>query len=189
MRRLRLRCRVGLAGVSSINSTAFGDVAQNIANGTCALTHQASFFEGFIIGADATVAEDGDVWAFLTPPISAEDDQAVTGGGEFVAAFADDEDTAKVQEYLASADWANSRVALGGVISANKGLDPENASSELLKDSIAILQSEDTTFRFDASDLMPKAVGSDSFFKGIVDWVDGSSTDQVLESIQAGYTS
>ncbi|WP_230673297.1 ABC transporter substrate-binding protein [Rathayibacter sp. Leaf248] len=179
----------GYGDVSSINSTAFGDVAQNIANDSCALTHQASFFEGFIIGADATVAEDGDVWAFLTPPISAEDDQAVTGGGEFVAAFADDEDTAKVQEYLASADWANSRVALGGVISANKGLDPENASSELLKDSIAILQSEDTTFRFDASDLMPKAVGSDSFFKGIVDWVDGSSTDQVLESIQAGYTS
>ncbi|KQQ05582.1 MULTISPECIES: ABC transporter substrate-binding protein [unclassified Rathayibacter] len=179
----------GYGDVSSINATAFGDVAQNIANGSCALTHQASFFEGFLTGADATVAEDGDVWAFLTPPINADDDQAVTGGGEFVAAFADDEDTAKVQEYLASADWANSRVTLGGVISANTGLDPANASSDLLRSSISILQSEDTTFRFDASDLMPKAVGSDSFFKGIVDWVDGSSTDQVLESIQAGYTS
>ncbi|QHF22793.1 extracellular solute-binding protein [Rathayibacter sp. VKM Ac-2804] len=179
----------GYGDVSSINSTAFGDVAQNVANGSCALTHQASFFEGFITGADATVAEDGDVWAFLTPPIAADDDQAVTGGGEFVAAFSDDEDTAKVQEYLASADWANSRVSLGGVISANTGLDPENASSDVLKDSIAILQDPNTTFRFDASDLMPKAVGSDSFFKGIVDWIDGSSTDQVLDTIQAGYTS
>ena len=74
----------GYGDVSSINSTAFGDVAQNIANGSCPLTHQASFFEGFLTGADATVAEDGDVWAFLTPPISADDDQAVTGGGEFV---------------------------------------------------------------------------------------------------------
>ncbi|MCJ1673716.1 ABC transporter substrate-binding protein [Rathayibacter sp. VKM Ac-2929] len=179
----------GYGDVSSINSTAFGDVAQNMANGTCALTHQASFFEGFLTGADATVAEDGDVWAFLTPPIKADDDQAVTGGGEFVAAFADDADTAKVQEYLASADWANSRVKLGGVISANTGLDPANASSDLLRSSISILQDPGTTFRFDASDLMPKAVGSDSFFKGIVDWIDGSSTDQVLDTIQAGYTS
>ncbi|TDX81596.1 alpha-glucoside transport system substrate-binding protein [Rathayibacter sp. PhB151] len=179
----------GYGDVSSINSTAFGDVAQNIANGSCALTHQASFFEGFLTGADATVAEDGDVWAFLTPPISADDDQAVTGGGEFVAAFADDADTAKVQEYLASADWANSRVKLGGVISANTGLDPANASSDLLRSSISILQDPGTTFRFDASDLMPKAVGSDSFFKGMVDWIDGSSTDQVLDTIQAGYTS
>ncbi|MCJ1705791.1 ABC transporter substrate-binding protein [Rathayibacter sp. VKM Ac-2926] len=179
----------GYGDVSSINSTAFGDVAQNIANGSCALTHQASFFEGFLTGADATVAEDGDVWAFLTPPIKADDDQAVTGGGEFVAAFADDADTAKVQEYLASADWANSRVKLGGVISANTGLDPANASSDLLRSSISILQDPGTTFRFDASDLMPKAVGSDSFFKGMVDWIDGSSTDQVLDTIQAGYTS
>ncbi|MCJ1683289.1 ABC transporter substrate-binding protein [Rathayibacter sp. VKM Ac-2928] len=179
----------GYGDVSSINSTAFGDVAQNIANGSCALTHQASFFEGFLTGADATVAEDGDVWAFLTPPIDADDDQAVTGGGEFVAAFADDADTAKVQEYLASADWANSRVKLGGVISANTGLDPANASSDLLRSSISILQDPGTTFRFDASDLMPKAVGSDSFFKGMVDWIDGSSTDQVLDTIQAGYTS
>jgi alpha-glucoside transport system substrate-binding protein len=179
----------GYGDVSSINSTAFGDVAQNIASGTCALTHQASFFEGFLTSAGANVAEDGDVWAFLTPPISADADQAVTGGGEMVAAFSNDEDTAKVQEYLASADWANSRVKLGGVISANTGLDPENAGSDVLKDSIAILQDPNTTFRFDASDLMPKAVGSDSFFKGMVDWIDGSSTDQVLEEIQAGYTS
>ncbi|PPH09104.1 sugar ABC transporter substrate-binding protein [Rathayibacter sp. AY1C1] len=179
----------GYGDVKSINSTAFGDVAQNMANGTCALTHQASFFEGFLTSAGANVAEDGDVWAFLTPPVKADDAQAVTGGGEMVAAFSNDEDTAKVQEYLASADWANSRVSLGGVISANTGLDPANAGSDVLKDSIAILQNPDTTFRFDASDLMPKAVGSDSFFKGMVDWIDGTSTDQALEEIQAGYTS
>jgi alpha-glucoside transport system substrate-binding protein len=94
-----------------------------------------------------------------------------------------------VQAYLASADWANSRVSLGGVISANKGLDPENAGSDLLKSAVEILQGTDTTFRFDGSDLMPKSVGSDSFWKGMVDWIDGTDTDSVLEEIQAGYTS
>ncbi|WP_235576812.1 ABC transporter substrate-binding protein [Rathayibacter sp. Leaf296] len=179
----------GYGDVKSINSTAFGDVATNITDGSCALTHQASFLEGSFISAGAKVAEDGDVWAFLTPPMNAGDPQAVTGGGEFAAAFSDDADTAKVQEYLASADWANSRVELGGTVSANKGLDPQNASSDLLRGAVEILQGTDTTFRFDGSDLMPKSVGADSFWKGMVDWIDGTSTDQVLEDIQAGYTS
>ncbi|PPF81267.1 sugar ABC transporter substrate-binding protein [Subtercola sp. Z020] len=185
----------GYGDVKSINSTAFGDVATPIANGTCPMTHQASFFDGFVTivnnaaGQPATVAPDGDVWAFLTPPVDASKGEAVTGGGEFVGAFSNDADTQKVQEYLASADWANSRVKLGGVISANKGLDPANASSDILKNSIEILQDPKSTFRFDGSDLMPKAVGSDSFWKGMVDWVDGKSTDDVLTEIQAGYTS
>jgi alpha-glucoside transport system substrate-binding protein len=36
---------------------------------------------------------------------------------------------------------------------------------------------------------MPKSVGSDSFWKGMVDWIDGTDTDTVLDEIQAGYTS
>jgi len=73
------------------------------------------------------------------------------------------------------------------VISANKGLDPEVASSELLKQSIEILQSEDTTFRFDGSDLMPGAVGADSFWKGIIAWVGGASTTETLDAIEASW--
>ena len=86
----------------------------------------------------------------------------------------------KVQEYLSSADWANSRVKLGGVISANKGLDPTNASSDILKEAIEILQDPNTTFRFDASDLMPGAVGAGTFWNGMVDWINGKTTDEVL---------
>ncbi len=72
-----------------------------------------------------------------------------------------------VQTYLSSDTWANNRVSLGGVISANSGLDPpENASSELLKNAVEQLQDPDTVFRFDASDLMPAAVGSGSFWQG-----------------------
>ncbi len=89
--------------------------------------------------------------------------------------------------YLSSDLWANNRVSLGGVISANKGLDPEVASSELLVQSIEILQNPETTFRFDGSDLMPGAVGADSFWKGIVAWVGGEDTAQVLDTIEASW--
>jgi len=177
----------GIGDVVSINSTPFGaDIATAVVDGTCPMTHQASFFDGFLSDAGGVVAEDGDVWAFLTPGEEAGA-SAVTGGGEIVAAFSNDEDTIAVQEYLSSPEWANSRVSLGGVISANKGLDPENASSGILTQAIEILQGEDTTFRFDASDLMPGAVGSAAFFTGIVDWINGAETGEVLESIEAAW--
>ncbi len=133
------------------------------------------------------VAPDGDVFAFLLPPVNADDPQAVTGGGEFPVAFRDAEEVEAVRAYLSSDTWANNRVSLGGVISANKGLDSDNASSELLKQSIEILQDPDTTFRFDGSDLMPGAVGADSFWKGIVAWVGGQSTQQTVDAIEASW--
>jgi alpha-glucoside transport system substrate-binding protein len=174
--------------VRSINTTAFGDVATPIANGSCALTHQASFFDGFITDAGGKVGPDGDVWAFITPAVKAGG-QAVTGGGEIVGAFSDDADTQKVQAYLSSAEWANSRVSLGGVISANKGLDAANAKSPILQEAIKILQDPKTTFRFDASDLMPGSVGAGTFWKGMVNWINGTPTDEVLTSIEGGWPS
>ncbi|MGA1835841.1 extracellular solute-binding protein [Herbiconiux sp. 11R-BC] len=178
----------GYGDVKSINSTAFGDVATGMAQGTCSLTHQASFFDGFLTDAGATVGPDQQIWAFVTPPVT-KGDTAVTGGGEIVGAFSNDADTVKVQEYLSSPEWANSRVALGGVISANKGLDPANAKSPILQQAIKILQDPKTTFRFDASDLMPGAVGAGTFWKGMVDWINGTPQDQVLTQIEAGWPS
>jgi len=176
----------GFGDVVTINSTPFGDPATALVDGSCVLHHQASFFDGFITDAGGTVAEDGDIWAFLTPAAEAGSN-AVTGGGEIVGAFSNDEDTIKVQQYLSSGDWANSRVSLGGVISANKDLDPANASSGILSQAIELLQDPNTTFRFDASDLMPGAVGSDAFFKGMVAWVNGTDLDTVLKNIEAAW--
>lgn len=178
----------GFGDVVTINSTPFGDPATALVDGSCTLHHQASFYDGFITDAGGTVAEDGDIWAFITPAEEAGG-SAVTGGGEIVAAFSNDEDTIKVQEYLSSSDWANSRVALGGVISANKGLDPSNAPSAILTQAIETLQDPNTVFRFDASDLMPGAVGAGTFWTGMVDWINGTSTADVLDAIEASWPS
>ena len=178
----------GFGDVQSINSTEFGDPAVALANGTCALHHQASFFDGFISDAGATVAPDGDVWAFVTPGVEAGAN-AVTGGGEIVGAFDDSPSTVAFLEYLSSPEWANERVSLGGVISANNGLDPANASSGILSQAIEILQDPATTFRFDASDLMPGAVGAGSFWKGMVAWVGGTPVAEVTEQIESAWPS
>ncbi|MFT4284180.1 MAG: ABC transporter substrate-binding protein, partial [Protaetiibacter sp.] len=140
----------GIGDVSTQISEAFQTAGLPILDGTCTMHHQASFYETFWNpdGGDAnTVAPDGTVWAFLLPPVNEDDPQAVTGGGEFPVAFRDAEEVEAVRTFLASDTWANNRVKLGGVISANKGVDSSNASSELLKQSIEILQDPNTTFR------------------------------------------
>ncbi|WP_062527231.1 ABC transporter substrate-binding protein [Demequina rhizosphaerae] len=175
----------GFGGPESIISTSFNDGGLPILDGNCSMHHQASFYEAQW-PEGTTVAEDGDVWAFLTPPMAEGDPAGVTGGGEFVAAFDSDPATVALQTFMSSDTWANERVSLGGVISANTGLDPANASSPIGQAAIEILQDPETVFKFDASDLMPAAVGAASFWTGITDWVNGTrSTDDVTSFIDS----
>jgi alpha-glucoside transport system substrate-binding protein len=177
----------GFGGVESIVSTTFNDGGLPILDGNCSLHHQASFYEAQW-PEGTTVAPDGDIWAFITPSNDASGGASVTGGGEFVAAFDDSSATIAVQRYLSSSEWANTRVAIGGVISANTGLDPTLASSQIGQASIELLQADDTVFRFDGSDLMPAAVGTSSFWTGMVDWVVGTSTTkEALAFIDSTY--
>lgn len=182
----------GFGDVASINSTAFGDVAAKVADKSCPLTHQASFLSANFLdvqtaeGATPNVAPDGDVYAFVLPGFE-EGAATIEVGGEFVTAFSDDAATQAVLEYMSSAEWADARVSLGGNISANLNADPSLASSEFLTEAMTLLQDPNTTVRFDASDLMPSEVGAGSFWRGMVDWIDGKDTATVLEDIQAGY--
>jgi alpha-glucoside transport system substrate-binding protein len=176
----------GFGDVRSILSTGFAQAGQPVLDGQCAMHHQANF-QAANWPEGTVVAPDGDVWAFMTPPTDASKGQAITGGGEMVGAYKDTPEAQAFQAYLASAEFANNRVKLGGVISANKGLDPASAQTELDKQSIALLQDPNTIFRFDGSDLMPGAVGSNSFWKGIVAWINGTPAQQVADSVESSW--
>ncbi|MDR6414338.1 ABC transporter substrate-binding protein [Pseudarthrobacter sulfonivorans] len=176
----------GFGDVRSILSTGFAQAGQPVLDGQCAMHHQANF-QAANWPEGTVVAPDGDVWAFMTPPTDASKGQAITGGGEMVGAYKDTPEAQAFQAYLASGEFANSRVKLGGVISANKALDPASAQTELDKQSIALLQDPNTVFRFDGSDLMPGAVGSNSFWKGIVAWINGAPAKQVADSVEGSW--
>jgi alpha-glucoside transport system substrate-binding protein len=178
----------GFGDVRSILSTPFSEAGQPVLDGQCAMHHQASF-QAANWPEETVVAEDGDVWAFMTPPIDASQGTAITGGGELIGAYADRPEVQALQTYLASAEFANARVSQGGAISANKGLDPENAQSDLDRQSIELLQDPATVFRFDGSDLMPGAVGANSFWSGIVNWINGSSTEEITQSVEDSWPS
>lgn len=182
----------GFGDVKSINDTAFGDVAAKVADGTCPMTHQASFLTANFqtvktaAGEEPKVAPDGDVYAFVLPGYK-EGEATIEVGGEFVAGFNDNDATKKVLVFMSSPEFADARVSEGGAISANLKADPNKASSEFLVEAMKLLQDPNTTVRFDASDLMPATVGSGSFWKGMVDWIDGKDQATVLSDIQAGY--
>jgi len=177
----------GIGDVSTIASTDFGEAGLPVLDGECAMHHQASFYEGFWSDDNSvSVAEDGDVWAFILPGTEA-DAAAVTGGAEIVAAFSDSDEVVATQTYLSSPEWANSRVSLGGVLSANSELDPANASSDLLRQAYDILQDPNTTFRFDGSDSMPGAVGSGTLWTGMVDWISGTDSQTMLSAVEQSW--
>ncbi|WP_157155175.1 MULTISPECIES: ABC transporter substrate-binding protein [unclassified Diaminobutyricimonas] len=175
----------GYGDVRSIVDITFNEGGWPVLDGECAMHHQASFYEG-LWPEGTEVAEDGDVWAFITPGVEAGASD-VTGGGEIVGAFTDSDAVKAVQTFMSTPEWANIRVEIGGTVSANNGVDPENASSPLLTAVIETLQDPETTFRFDASDLMPGAVGSDSFWKGIVAWIGGQDTQSTVDTIEASW--
>ncbi|KGN42177.1 sugar ABC transporter substrate-binding protein [Knoellia aerolata DSM 18566] len=176
----------GQGDVKTIASTSFQDAGLPVLdNGGCYLHRQASFYaanwpEG------TKVAEDGDVWAFYLPAKD-ETTKPVLGGGEFVAAFADRPEVKAFQTYLSSVEWANERATTcgtGGCVTANKNADPELLKNPVDKLSAQILTDESATFRFDASDLMPGAVGSGTFWKGMTNWITGQDDKATLDYIE-----
>lgn len=185
----------GYGNIASINSTAFGDVATPLANGTCAMTNQATFLEANIetaktaAGATPTVGPNGDIWAFPLPAIKAGQ-TAVVGGGDFAAAFNKSKATQEVMQYLSSSAWANSLISVKGAsfISANKGVKASKEKDPLLKSAIQTLQSPKTVFRFGADDAMPNVV-ENAFWTGMVNWIDGKSQKVVEQQIQAAWAS
>ncbi|GLY24891.1 ABC transporter substrate-binding protein [Micromonospora sp. NBRC 101691] len=176
----------GFGGVKSIPTTSFQEAGTPILQNKCALHRQASFYanqwpEG------TKVAEDGDVFAFYFPAIDEAKGKPVLGGGEFTAAFADRPEVQAVQTYLASGEYANARAKLGNWVSANNKLDAANVANPIDKLSVQILQDKGTVFRFDGSDLMPAAVGSGTFWKGMIEWINGKDTATVLSTIESSW--
>ncbi|RYV51594.1 ABC transporter substrate-binding protein [Pengzhenrongella frigida] len=178
----------GLGDVNSIAATAFQDGGLPILEGTCSLHRQASFYAAnFPEGTN--VSEDGDVFAFYLPG-ETEDVKPVLGGGEFVLAFADRPEVAAFQTYLSTDLWANNKAIAspaGGWVSANKGLEVANLVSPVDKLAATILQDPNAVFRFDGSDMMPAAIGSNAFWKQSTNWITGQSTKETVDNIEAAW--
>ena len=77
-------------------------------------------------------------------------------------------------------------MARKGFLTPHKGIDPSKFGDPTLGKMNDILLGA-TTFRFDASDLMPGAVGQGSFWTGMVDYTGGKDAAAVAAEIQASW--
>ena len=178
----------GLGDVKSIATTTFQDAGLPILDGTCSLHRQASFYAAnWPEGTD--VSENGDVFAFYLPGETA-DEKPVLGGGEFVLAFNDRPATQAFQTYLSSDLWANNKAdssPAGGWVSANKGLDVEKLESPIDRLAAETFQDPNAVFRFDGSDQMPAAIGSNEYWTQATNWITGQSTKETVDNIEKAW--
>ena len=183
------------AAGGSIAATAHSaDNGPPLADGTCAMVRQASFFAAFL-PEGTPVGDDGTVGTFYFPAENPDESRPVLTAGNSAAIFRDAPEVWAVMEYLGSSEYAEERQKAqreikgggsSGFLTANTGVDL-SLWNDLEASFIEILASADPA-RFDASDLMPAAVGSGTFWTDGTSAVNGdSSVEDAFAAIEASW--
>jgi alpha-glucoside transport system substrate-binding protein len=181
----------GFGNVKTIATTTFQDAGKPVLTGQCWMLQQASFYAAQW-AKGTKVAQDGDVFAFKLPAVDSSVSTPVEGGGEFITAFSSKPEVQAVQNYLSTPEWATSRIksSTSGWVSANQGVDKSVYTDPIDQLSAKYLTDPSATFRFDASDLMPAAVGAGQEWKSMTAWfAQGQSIQQVAKDIDAAWPS
>jgi alpha-glucoside transport system substrate-binding protein len=177
-----------LGGAASTAQTAFADAPGPMFQDPpgCWLHRQATFINAeFPEGTEAGVDYD---W-FPLPPI---DQEGTLFAGELTVVGTNGARPETV-DFLNRFIAENVQCEMGTVvessrISPNVNVGPDCYANEILADASVVLTDALTsgTGRFDASDLMPSAVGGGSFWTGMLEYVQSGpdSLDGVLQDIE-----
>jgi alpha-glucoside transport system substrate-binding protein len=176
-----------LGGADQTPAIAFGDAPSPMFNDPpgCWLHRQASFINAFFPeGTEAGVDYD---W-FPFPPI---DQEGTLFAGELAVVF---RDAPEIRDFLTRFMAADVQCAMSGDvassrISPNVDVGPDCYANPILADASVVLTDALSagTGRFDASDLMPTAVGAGSFWTGMVEYLEGGpdNLEEVLADIDS----
>jgi alpha-glucoside transport system substrate-binding protein len=153
----------------------------------CFLHRQASFLAQPGSFPDDVIKNlDTRVGIFQLPPMEAGDPASIMGGGDLAGLFnQEDANAKKVLEHLIGPDfkgWPDQ----SGYVSPHKSFDLSAQPNETMKEISKIVYTADN-FRFDGSDSMPGEVGAGSFWREMVAWVGGKSTNDTLDAIEASW--
>ena len=173
-------------GRKAITTTSFGDSPKPMfeAPPKCWLHRQGNFIttffpEGLVAG------EDYDF--FYLPPIDEAYGKPVLGAGDIYAMFNDRPEVRAVIQYFSMGESLKGWVEAGGAIAVQKDASLDWYGDPITR-NVAVMIQNATSFRFDASDLMPGAVGAGSFWKSMTDFVSGSiDLDTALTQIDESW--
>lgn len=134
------------------------------------------------VNKDLKVGEDIDFFPF--PEIKPENGSPLVGSGDVAAAMVNNEDVAKLIEFLGTPKAGKTWVSTGAIVSPNKGVTDADYPNELVsKEAEQVKNAE--SFRFDGSDLLPGTLGQDfgTLLQNIVK--TPSKMDSLLDDYQA----
>ena len=174
-------------GTTGVISTPFGDAPRPLFEEPpgCYMHRQASFIVEFL---PDDVEPGTNLSVFPLPPMDPDQGSAVLMGGILFGVFNDTPAVQALMEYLATPEPHEIWAGLGSYISPHQQVSLEAYPDDLTRRQAEILQEADV-LRFDGSDLMPGAVGTGTFWSGIVDYVTGQDLDTILEDIDASWPS
>ncbi len=176
-----------LGGTDSILTVPFGDGIHPLLDDppTAWLHRQASFITAFFPeGMDPEIGDDIDF--FFLPSIDPEHGDPALVAGDIMSMMVDRPEVRAVMRYLTQGESTRGWLEQGGFVGPHDDIDFDWYPTEVDR-RFAELVAEADTVRFDASDDMPGAVGTGSFWTGMVDWTAGASLDQVLPAIDADW--
>ena len=130
------------------------------------------------------IGDNGDIGIMPFPTIS-DQYKGVEGSADSFMVFNDRPEVRALAEFLATPEGLEGWIKSTGVLSPNVKVPADwYAGNYKLSVANAILGGG-TSVIFDASDLMPPAVGQGSFWTGISDWANanGANTDATLKAI------
>jgi alpha-glucoside transport system substrate-binding protein len=180
-----------LGGADQTPAIAFGDAPGPMFQDPpgCWLHRQATFINAFF-PPEAEAGVDYDWFPF--PPI---DQEGTLFAGEFMVAF---RDAPEVRDFMERFVAEDVQCAQGGDVassrvSPNINVGPDCYANEILAEASEILTTalENDTGRFDASDQMPPAVGSGSFWSEMMTYMQQGpdSVTTVLDEIESSWPS
>jgi alpha-glucoside transport system substrate-binding protein len=148
----------------------------------CYMHRQASFIPTFFPDG-SSYGEDYDFFYF---PAFAERDLGapVLGAGTLFAITNDSPVARGLMEFLKTPVAHEVWMAQSGFLTPHSGVNTEAYGDDSLRAMGDILLGA-TTFRFDASDLMPGEIGAGAFWTGMVDYTTGADAATVAAAIQA----
>lgn len=170
-------------GAAAVASTDFRDSPKGMFSSPpqCYMHRQASFASAFF-PEDVEVGVDADF--FYLPGFADKDlGNPVLGGGTLMAITSPSDATNELMEFFKLPISHEILMAQTGFLTPLKGVNLAAYKDDTLRKQGEILLGA-TTFRFDASDLMPAAVGQGSFWTGMVDYTGGKSAADVAGAIQ-----
>ncbi|MEZ0241159.1 MAG: ABC transporter substrate-binding protein [Chloroflexota bacterium] len=139
-------------------------------------------------GGDSKYVIGEDIGIMPFPNIS-DEFKGAEGSADALIVLTDRPEVRAFAEFLATPEGLKGWITSVGVLSPNVKVPADwYANNYKLKVANDIALGA-TAIGFDASDLMPPAVGAGSFWTGISDWANnnGSNTDQVLADIDASW--